>query len=256
LNDIDKNQIKSFYDAFTTHLIKDRIYPNPRIARIFAYLDEILQQHRIERALEIGCGIGIISERLRKSVPLVVGVDIGENNIRFAAATVKNVQFICADFLEAKIDGQFDLITLFDVLEHFPKSQHRRIFEKISELSRPRTLVAVTIPDADFLDHYRELYPEKLQIVDESIHFDELLGHAQAVNLEIRTYRRYGIDFENQYRYYLLNYRDREFVLAPKIVQRHDTIWDVATKILRRLLIYVRKAKYSMLARQLFKKDN
>jgi len=249
---LNNEQIRNFYNDFTEYLIKDRIYPNARILQIFRFLDDIFKNHRLESALEIGCGIGIISERIRKFVPAVYAVDIGENNIRYASASVQKVNFVCGDFLETRFDQKFDLITLFDVLEHFPKARHRKVFEKIRDYSTPNTVVAVNLPDADFLDYYRRHFPEKLQIVDESIHFDEFLSHARSVNLEIIAYQRFGVDYENQYRYYLLNYRQDHFVLADKIPEKRSWLALFIGKIVRRLQIQMRKAKYRRLQQRIF----
>ena len=95
-------EIKNFYENFTKNLIKDKIYPNCRHQKIKKYLKEVLNNKKIESVLEVGCGIGIISEFISKKVSEVVGIDISEENIKFAKATVKHVKFYCTDFFGAE----------------------------------------------------------------------------------------------------------------------------------------------------------
>jgi len=242
---LNSEQIRNFYNDFTEYLIKDRIYPNARILQIFRSLDDIFKSHRVKSALEIGCGIGIISEHIRKSVPTVYAVDLSESNIRFASSTVNKVNFVCGDFLEVQLGQKFDLITLFDVLEHFPQSLHHKVFKRIQDYSKPSTLLAVTIPDADFLDCYRQHFPEKLQIVDESIHFEAFLSYLKPVDLEIMKFHRFGIDYENQYRYYLLNYRPAGFALKKRTLPKPSWIKLALSKAIIKAQIQFRKLKYA-----------
>ena len=62
----NSDRIKSFYESFAAYLVKNRIIDNPRHTKIFGFLDKIFAQHTISSALEIGCGIGIISEYINK----------------------------------------------------------------------------------------------------------------------------------------------------------------------------------------------
>lgn len=204
----------------------------------------------MNNVLEIGCGIGITSEFIQKHIPNVYSIDISEENINFAKATVKNVHFRCVDFLEFKEKNKFDLITLFDVIEHFSKNTHPEVFEKIKEVSSESTLIAITIPDPDYLEYIRNHHPEKLQVVDESIHFDELISLFEKINLEILKYERYGIDFRNQYRFYLLNYRKEEFILENVKNIHQNKIIKLYKKVVRRVKALFRKLKYKKILKK------
>jgi len=212
--------------------------------KIFGYLKEIFKLKKFESTLEIGCGIGIISEFIRKFVPNTHGIDLSEKNIKFAKSTVKNVQFECVDFLDLNSEIKFELITLFDVLEHFPKHTYSQVFEKIRDLSNKETLIAITIPDPDFLSYIKENHPAKLQVIDESIYFDELKSLLDNFNLEIMKYEKYGIDYDNQYRFYLLNYRKEKFSLEKKLILQRITIRQLFEKTTRRIRTILRKVKY------------
>ena len=208
-----KDEIKDFYNEFSKNLIRDRIYPNPRHKKIINYLKEVFKDYKFKSALEIGCGIGIISEYIAKNVENVSGIDISEENIKFAKTTVKYVNFYCSDFLEYQMENKFDLITLFDVLEHIPKEIHQDVFKRISEISNTNTIILVTIPDPYYLNHIKQNNPEKLQVVDESIYLIEILRIFNQYNLEVLTFEKYGIDYADQYNFYMLRFKNKNYKL-------------------------------------------
>lgn len=203
----NNKEIKKFYEDFTKNLIRDKFYPNPRHKKIKRYLKYLFDDRKIDSVLEIGCGIGVISEFISNKASKVVGIDISEENIKFARTTVKEVSFYCTDFFEFSSENKFDLITLFDVLEHVPKEKHGNLFRKIVGLSNPSTVVMITIPDPHYTAYVRKSTPEKLQVIDEEIHFDEILKIFNEFDLEIIKYEKYGIDLKDQYGYYLLGHR-------------------------------------------------
>lgn len=239
-----KSIIKEFYENFTNKLIRDKIYPNPRHIKIKKYLEEIFSRTKFNSALEIGCGIGVISEFIAKNVNSVAGIDISEENIRFAKKTVKNINFYCADFFDFNTKEKFDLITLFDVLEHFPKSSHRDVFDQIDKLSSSNCFIAITIPDPHYLSFMRKHHPEELQIVDESIYLEELNSIFSAFNFEIIKYEKYGIDYDNQYRFYLLSRKKEKYILEKVINTDRNKLKSILRKFANRITIIRCKWKY------------
>ncbi len=239
-----KSEIKEFYENFTDKLIRDKIYPNPRHIKIKKYLEEIFSKIQFNSALEIGCGIGVISEFIAKNVNSVVGIDISEENIRFAKKTVKNTNFYCSDFFDFDTKEKFDLITLFDVLEHIPKSSHQDVFDLIDKLSSTSCFVAITVPDPHYLSFMREHHPEMLQIVDESIYFNELTSIFSVFNFEIIKYEKYGIDYDNQYRFYLLSRKKEKYILEKAINADRNKFKSILAKIANRITIIRSRWKY------------
>lgn len=242
-----KEEIKDFYEKFSQNLIRDKIHPNPRHQKIRNYLKEIFEKYSFKNALEIGCGIGIISEFIADNVPEVTGIDISEENIKFAKATVKKVNFQCSDFLEFSTKVEYDLITLFDVLEHIPKEIHQSVFRRINELSNSDTIIIITIPDPYHLSHVRKNNPEKLQIVDESIYFGEMISLFTENNLEVLKYEKYGIDYDNQYNFYLIGYRKEQYILGKPFFSNQNIIIKIYNKIsnkISRITGEIRYGKY------------
>jgi trans-aconitate 2-methyltransferase len=228
-------EIKDFYEKFAQNLIRDKINPNPRHQKIISYLKKVFGKYNFNNALEIGCGIGIISEFISKNVPIVTGIDISEENIKFAKATVKKVKFHCSDFLEFPVKEKFDLITLFDVLEHIPKEIHPDVFKRINETSNSNTIIIITIPDHYYLSYIRGHSPEKLQVVDESIYLDEMMQIFKENNLEVLIFEKYGVDYDDQYNFYLLRYNKKQYELSPVFLDDNNFLVRYFGKLVNRV---------------------
>ena len=230
-----KEEIKDFYNNFSKNLIRDKIYPNPRHKKIISYLKKLFKIYSFSNALEIGCGIGIISKFISKNVPDVTGIDISEENIKFAKATNDGISFYSADFLEYPTKEKYDLITLFDVLEHIPKQIHPDVFRKIKNLSNSNTKIIITIPDPDYLSYIRAHSPEKLQVVDECIYLDEMIQILKENDLDILLFEKYGIDSADQYNIYLLQYKNTEYKIMPVTKSDSNLIENYFGKFMNRI---------------------
>ncbi len=74
------------------------------------------------KILDVGCGGGIICEPLARLGAKVTGIDFSPNNIKAAILHSKKnklkIKYICKDVEKSKIDEKFDIILMFEVLEH------------------------------------------------------------------------------------------------------------------------------------------
>lgn len=70
-----------------------------------------------QRALEVGCGTGLLMQRLRTDFEVLEGVDISEGMLEHAAARGLSVQQATAESLPFD-DESFDLVYSFKVLAH------------------------------------------------------------------------------------------------------------------------------------------
>ncbi|MDD2928058.1 MAG: glycosyltransferase [Candidatus Omnitrophica bacterium] len=89
------------------------------------------------RVLEIGCGCGDLLSALEPSFGL--GVDFSGEMIRQAKERHPGLQFIQADAQELKIDAQFDIIILSDLVNDLWDVQS--VFEKLNLVSTPQTRI-------------------------------------------------------------------------------------------------------------------
>ena len=74
------------------------------------------------KILDVGCGGGIICEPLARLGAKVTGIDFSPNNIKAAMLHSKKnklkIKYICKDVEKSKIHEKFDIILMFEVLEH------------------------------------------------------------------------------------------------------------------------------------------
>ena len=74
-----------------------------------------------KRALDVGCGAGLLCEPLARLGAEVSGVDAAEENVAIAAAHAKGaglaIDYRCGDVAELSLTG-FDLVTSMEVIEH------------------------------------------------------------------------------------------------------------------------------------------
>ncbi|WP_207641583.1 class I SAM-dependent methyltransferase [Syntrophomonas palmitatica] len=80
---------------------------------------------QIRNFLEIGCGTGYVLSGIQKKFPQITlnGTDIFVSGLDFASQRLDNVQFFQMDARKIPFDNEFDVIGIFDVLEHIPEDE-------------------------------------------------------------------------------------------------------------------------------------
>ena len=91
--------------------------------RMSYILDQINNRNiRNLKILDVGCGGGIICEPLARLGAKVTGIDFAPNNIIAAKIHSKKnklkIKYISKDIEKSKLDEKFDIILMFEVLEH------------------------------------------------------------------------------------------------------------------------------------------
>lgn len=86
-----------------------------------------LAQLRGQRALDVGCGGGILAEAMARRAIQVTGIDLatrplGVARLHALEAGVENIEYreISAEALAAEAGGAFDVVTCMEMLEHVP----------------------------------------------------------------------------------------------------------------------------------------
>lgn len=96
-------------EAFAGHFSRD-----PRAMKPFEGLN----------LLDIGCGAGLLSEPLARLGFAVMGIDLAEENIAVARAHAEAgglaIDYRATPIESLPAEGQFDAITLLEVVEHVP----------------------------------------------------------------------------------------------------------------------------------------
>ena len=96
-----------------------------------------------ERALDVGCGTGALTRRLKRLVPHVTGVDRDERSIQLARAHPGStgIRYLLADFRTAPLESaSVDLVTSIASLHHMDA---RAALRRMSDLLRPGGVLAV-----------------------------------------------------------------------------------------------------------------
>ncbi len=108
------------------------------------YLDKrveyILENCPRGRALDVGCGTGVLAGRLARAGYVVVGLDPSQGMLDVMAETVPEVTGVRGDGAELPFaDGEFDLVTTIAALHH--------IAEPAAVAATLKEMVRVTRPD-------------------------------------------------------------------------------------------------------------
>lgn len=95
-------------------------YVRDRVDQHWQADERSLQPLTGKRALDVGCGAGLLCEPLARLGAEVTGVDAAPELIA-AAGTHAKAQWLAIDYQACgveEIDGQFDLVTAMEVIEH------------------------------------------------------------------------------------------------------------------------------------------
>jgi SAM-dependent methyltransferase len=152
-------------------------------------MDELLASRKHLRILDLGCGAGVMTNHLNR-YGQVTGVDFSSSAIaaakRFTARRFGRRPSFRAGSLEAlSEDATFDLITLFDVLEHIPQPERPQFLADLRPRLAERGLLFVSTPHPASTSHRREAGDDTLQIIDEEVELTALVSEAAAVGLQL-----------------------------------------------------------------------
>ena len=114
-------------------------------ARKYEVLAGLLPERRFASALDLGCGLGLLSRHLAARADQVLGVDIAPSALAEAArrtSDLPQVSYACHDItaLPAELDGRFDLVTVADVLYYLsplPDALLKTMAMRVARLLKP-----------------------------------------------------------------------------------------------------------------------
>jgi len=113
-----------------------RIYIN-----LDAFSKEVGYRIKANKILEVGCGEGLLTERLHKIYPtaLIIGIDISSRVGRLFSKTPQNVFFLnrTVQSVELEYKRFFDLIIICDVLHHVPTQHIPSLLQSVGQMMKP-----------------------------------------------------------------------------------------------------------------------
>jgi len=89
--------------------------------RKYEQIMALLPDRRFRHALDLGCGLGLLSQRLAERSDAVLGIDVASaalGHARKRGASVANLTFAQGDILDlpVELNGRFDLVVVADTL--------------------------------------------------------------------------------------------------------------------------------------------
>jgi len=197
------NKIIQFYDEYVSNQIKAGI--NDRIFKLYRRLIR-LKLTSNATVLEIGCGIGCLTYLLSRKIKhgKIEATDISPKSISYARQFLSkpNLTFTASNILEyTPIHQPFDLILLFDVLEHIPIEDHRLLFSKICSWMHHDSKLLINLPNPEYIIYDKKNNPDILQEVDQPISTEHLATVLTESSLVIDYFETYGVWMKNDYQF-------------------------------------------------------
>ena len=146
------------------------------------------------RVLDIGCYNGWYENQAVTQASLVVGVDVRVDVVRRAKRAVPSARFVVATARDLPFRAEsFDLVTMFDVIEHIPSDSEVATLDVIRNVLRGNGRLMLSTPNQSFLGN----------LLDPAWYFghrhysSELLSQiAQRAGFEVVDIQRGGAVFE------------------------------------------------------------
>jgi SAM-dependent methyltransferase len=115
----------------------------------FGLLEHHLGGRRPRRALDLGCGMGGFLDGLSSRCEEVVPSDISRESLVRCRERGFGGGVVGSGYALPFADGSFDLVCMFDALEHIPDD--RRALQEVARVLEPGGLVLVSVPAYQFL---------------------------------------------------------------------------------------------------------
>jgi 2-polyprenyl-3-methyl-5-hydroxy-6-metoxy-1,4-benzoquinol methylase len=133
--------------------INKGIHPKHELTKYYDFFINNIKSG--DSVLDIGCGIGFVSDKLAQKAKNVTGVDIEEKNLSIAKNKFvkENLRFILADATQYDFKEKFDVVILSNVLEHI--KNRIEFLEKIKNLSN-KFLIRVPMINRDWMTLYKK----------------------------------------------------------------------------------------------------
>ena len=173
------------------------------------------------KILDVGCGGGIICEPLARLGAKVTGIDFAPNNIKAAKIHSKKnklkINYIYKDIEKSKLDEKFDIILMFEVLEHL--DNWKKTIKNIKKNLNKNGLIIISTINRNLLsklfaisiaenilnwipkgthDYNKLIKPEELKkaLSKENFHFNNIKGLVfDPLNREWKLSKNYMINY-------------------------------------------------------------
>jgi len=188
-----REEATAFYEDFAVLTgLRDWMHVNPRHEQLKLLVDEVLAGRRGLRILDVGCGGGVLTSHLCRYGE-VTGIDFSRPAVEAARRLVPAARFEVASLENLRPGEPFDVIAMFDVLEHIPAAERPAFLADVRANLAADGLVVASTPFPAFTRHKRELGDDALQVIDEEVELPQLLHEAAAVGLQLVRFQTYDV---------------------------------------------------------------
>lgn len=121
--------------------------PSMNHYRNYSFVKKYIKNKKV---LDVGCWTGQF-EQLAVNAREIVGIDPGEEAIKYAKQRLPKAKFLTGTLGTLVFPkNSFDVVTLFDVLEHIPENTEIKTFKIINFLLKPGGYFIITTPNNNF----------------------------------------------------------------------------------------------------------
>lgn len=109
-----------------------------------------------KRILNIGCYNGWFERAaIEKGCKEIFGIDINDKFLELSKKNVRNAKFIKTSIFRLPFkDSYFDIVTLFDVLEHIPKNREKKALVEIRRVLANNGKLIISTPKTSLLSNF------------------------------------------------------------------------------------------------------
>lgn len=159
---------KSYHWAgrFSMALEKDGLHPKHRLMQYHKWFEQRVQKNW--DLLDVGCGVGALSQDLIGSCKSIKAIDIDEKNIKKAPKNIQGIDFLVGDATKYNFGKTFDAIVMSNVLEHI--EDRVKCLKDLKKLTK-RFLIRVPMIDREWIVLYKK--ERGLEYLLDPTHFTE-----------------------------------------------------------------------------------
>jgi SAM-dependent methyltransferase len=233
------SRTEDFYEDFSRDAgLRDWALPNSRHEHLRTVIDKLLHDRSGLRILDVGCGAGVMSGHLTR-YGRVDGVDLSRGAVSLANLLVPGGSFRAGRLDELGLPGPYDVIAMFDVLEHIPREERSALLADLTARLAPDGILFASTPQGAFTRWLLDSRPDLAQVLEVEVHLHELLPELRALGFELAHYEVYELEYARQYQAMAFVYSPREPGGAPRhpagLRSRRLVRGNPAARVLRRL---------------------
>lgn len=186
------DEARDFYEDFSLAVgRRDWLQPNLRHEQLKLLVGALLAGRSGLRIADVGCGAGVMTDHLRR-YGTVVGVDFSSAAIAAARRLAPDVTFLIGG-LDELPEGRYDVLTLFDVLEHIPAPQRPAFIHGLSERLAPDGVLFISTPFPSATRYRRQAGDATLQVIDEEVELPALTAEAADAGLQLLRFEAFDV---------------------------------------------------------------